>query len=75
MKFKFERNGQWGWSWTITHADGTTESYKTNKSGEGLWVWDDSRNEYKQIEGTCQFRSDARTDNGMKAYIRRYFRD
>ena len=73
MKFKFERNGEWGWFWTITFEDGTEQSYKTDKCGEGLWVWEESKNEYRQILGTCQFRSNATTDNGMKAYIRRYF--
>lgn len=33
----------------------TTSEYRTNRAGEGLWVWHKNAVEWKQIEGTGQF--------------------
>lgn len=73
MKIKFEKNGDYGYYWTVTHDDGTEHSYKTDKNGEGLWSWYEGIGQYRQIKGTCQFSLTAKTDAGRKAYIRRHF--
>ena len=40
-----------GWRWEL--SDGRV--YRTNGEGEGLWRWNESRAEWQQIRGTCQF--------------------
>lgn len=59
------------------------KEYRTNTTGEGLWVWtqtsayDLQRKEYiyewRQLEGTCQFSLRQETRSGMRKAIKKYF--
>ena len=73
MKFKFEKYGV-GYFFTVTDEDGTERRYRTSKHADGLWEMYDNGEE-KQISGTCQFQAYQKTDDGQKAYIRRWFRE
>lgn len=75
----YERDGnQWIWfwhSWTdgkCSNGEWYTKKYCcTNNDGEGLFIVDISKNERKQILGTCQF-SLAGLKDPKRAIRRRY---
>jgi len=53
---KWGRRGwQWAINWSEPWADGMKRSYRTNGHGEGLWVFNAERGEWRQTVGTCQF--------------------
>jgi len=66
-----------GWEWNITTVEPYSEeteasNYRTNGEGDGLWIWNESNNEYRQILGHCQF--SLPTDRAAAyAKIRRHF--
>jgi len=65
-----ERYGEYGWEFSVTITDDLTDKpvtsrFRTNPRGDGLWqylrssAWYPDGSpvmEYRQIEGTCQFR-------------------
>lgn len=64
-----------------TLTDGTVvfsvlgREYCTNREKEGLFKWDSTRGEYRQILGTCQFSLNQSTRSGQRAMIARRFAD
>ena len=40
-----------GWEW----YSATGRNLRTDQFGEGLWLWSNTRNEWVQERGTCQF--------------------
>ena len=51
-----------------TDADGITQEYRTDRTGNGLWVWRQGAAEWKQIIGSGQI-----TLSGTRSTIRSRF--
>lgn len=60
-----------GWQWDVVYDDRTV-SYRTNREGEGLWVYSDLRDEWKQVRGTCQFSLKSNRRSAMAAIRKRF---
>jgi hypothetical protein len=58
---------------TESEYDGELKEYRTNREGEGIWIWSARWNNWAQIAGTCQFSLHQKTRSGMYKAIKRYF--
>lgn len=65
-----EPYGNYGWTWK--ELDPIMEKYRlyrTDKDGEGLWIWDPRKKDWKQVLGYTQFEL---KDDYHKAYSKIY---
>jgi len=61
-----------GWMWTVTN-DGGPRDQRTNGLSNGLWSHN-SRGEFNQILGTCQFDLPSGKE-AARSKLYRYYRD
>ena len=72
MKLRYEKEDR-QWTWYIEGDD--DRYFQTNKDGEGIQEVILSRNERRDLEGTCQFDVRGVSDGWAKRKIRNWMND
>lgn len=61
------------WFWTVTNELGESCRMRTNNEHEGCWQKIGNREEWKQVDGTCQFSLRGKSISAIRSYLRRQF--
>ena len=68
-KLAYEQDGRrWEWRWT----DNNDAYWTTNDEGDGVFIVTLSRNERRQVVGTCDFSLNGLTPESAKRKIRKW---